>query len=177
MSKAFDLSCKKGYYPHFFNTDQHLNYVGPVPQPRSYGVDFMSKEERSLFLEWHETVKFNIFDNKQELVSYCIDDVNVLRMACCSIGSLFLKLVKMDPFRQAITISSICNRVFRKIFLKADTVGIIPRAGYRLGDKQSIEGLKWLAFIGRDNEIVHAGNGREVHLAGVPNLKVDGYCA
>jgi G:T-mismatch repair DNA endonuclease (very short patch repair protein) len=24
--------------------------------------------------------------------------------------------------------------------------------------------------------IIHAGNGREVHLAGVPNVKVDGYC-
>jgi hypothetical protein len=25
-------------------------------------------------------------------------------------------------------------------------------------------------------KIIHAGNGREVHLAGVPNVKVDGYC-
>ena len=35
----------------------------------------------------------------------------------------------MDPFRQAITISSICNKVFRKMFLKPDTVCIIPREG------------------------------------------------
>jgi hypothetical protein len=51
MSKAFDLRCRKGYYPHFFNTDQNLNYVGPVPEPRYYGVDFMSGEERVQFLE------------------------------------------------------------------------------------------------------------------------------
>jgi hypothetical protein len=62
------------------------------------------------------------------------------------------------------------------MFLKPDTVGIIPRAGYRMGDKQSIEGLKWLAYIGRDKNIIHAGSGREVYLAGVPNVKVDGYC-
>ena len=109
----------------------------------------MSKEERARFLEWYDTAKNNIFDNKKELLAYCLDDVNVLRMAYCSFRNLFLKLVKMDPFRQAITISSICNKVFRTYFLKADTVGIIPRAGYRLGDKQSIEGLKWLAYIGR----------------------------
>ena len=81
----------------------------------------------------------------------------------------------MDPFREAITISTICNKVFRTIFLKPDTVGIIPRGGYRLGERQSIEALQWLAYIGRRrNNVTHAGNGREVRLAGLPNLKVDG---
>jgi len=33
-------------------------------------------------------------------------------------------------------------------------------------------------YIGRTRDnIVHAGNGREVHLDVVPNVKVDGYCA
>jgi hypothetical protein len=82
MSKAFDLSCNKGYYPHFFNTNEHLNYVGPLPEPTYYGADFMSKEERARFLEWYVTAKDNIFDNKKELLAYCLDDVNVLRMAC-----------------------------------------------------------------------------------------------
>jgi hypothetical protein len=62
-----------------------------------------------------------------------MDDVNVLRQACCAFRHLFLKLVKMDPFREAITISSICSKVFRTTFLKPDTVGFIPRAGYRMG--------------------------------------------
>ena len=104
-----------------------------------------------------------------------MDDVNVLRQTCCAFRNLFLKLVKMDPFREDITISSICNKVFRTMFLKPDAVGIIPRAGYRTGDRQSIEGLQWLAYIGRTRKIIHAGNGREVHLAGVLNVKVDGY--
>jgi len=82
----------------------------------------------------------------------------------------------MDPFREVITISSICNKVFRTMFLKPDAVGIIPRAGYRMGDHLSIEGLQWLAYMGRTRKIIRAGNGREVHLAGVPNVKVDGYC-
>jgi len=56
-------------------------------------------------------------------------DINVLTQACCAFRNLFLKLVKMVPFRQAITISSICNKVFRTTFLKPDTVGVIPRGG------------------------------------------------
>ena len=42
----------------------------------------------------------------------------------------FLKLVKIDHIRQAIQISSICNKVLRTMFLKPDTVGIIPRGGF-----------------------------------------------
>jgi len=95
-----------------------------------------------------------------------MNDVNVLRQACCAFRNLFLKLVKMDPFREAITISSICNKVFRTMFLKPDAVGIISRAGYRMGDRQSIEGLQWLAHMGRTRKISHTGNGREMHLAG-----------
>ena len=47
------------------------------------------------------------FNNREELLAYCMDDVNVLRQACCAFWNLFLKLIKMDHFRQAITLSSI----------------------------------------------------------------------
>jgi len=39
----------------------------------------------------------------------------------------------MEQFKEEITILSICNKVFRTMFLKPDAVGIIPRAGYRMG--------------------------------------------
>jgi len=178
MNKSFDLTCLKGYYPHFFNTVNNLKYVGPYPEPKFYGADYMSGDERAQFLEWYEKQKDKIFFNKKVLLAYCMDDVNVLRLACCAFRILLLKLVKMDPFGEAITISSICNKVFRTMFLKPDTVGLIPRAGYRMGDRHSVEALQWLAYIGRTrNNITHSGNGREVHLAGVPNVKVDAYCA
>jgi hypothetical protein len=67
-----------------------------------------------------------------------MDDVNVLRQACSAFRNLFLKLVKIDPYRKAITISSICNKVFRIMFLKSDNVGIIPRAVCRMEHRQSI---------------------------------------
>ena len=158
---------QEGVPPHFFNIANNLDYVGSHPEPKFYGADFMSA--------WYEGVKVKIFNNREELLAYCMD-VNVLRQACCAFRNLFLKLVKMDPSRQAIAISSICNKVFRTMFQKPDSVGIIPRGGYRLGNRQSVEALQWLAYIGRTRNISHAGNGREVRLAGVPNVKVDGYC-
>ena len=74
----------------------------------------------------------------------------------------------MDPFREAITVSSICNKVLRTIFMKPDTVSIIQRGSYRMGDRQSSEVLQLLVYIGRTrNNVTHAGNGREAHLAGL----------
>ena len=47
-----------------------------------------------------------------------------------------------------------------------------------MGDRQSVEALQWLAYIGRaSNNITHAGNGGEVHLSRGPDVKADGYCA
>ena len=48
--------------------------------------------------------------------------------------------------------------VFRTMFLKPDTVGIIPREGYRFGDRQSIEAFQRLAYIGQTrDDVIHAG--------------------
>jgi len=133
----------------------------------------MSGDDRAQFSGCCAGVKDKIFNNREELLSYCMDDVNLLRLACRAYRNLFLKLVKIDPFRHAITISSIYNKVFRTMFLKPDSVGIIQRRGYRMGDRQSVEALQWLTYIGRTSgNIVHACNGREVHLPGVLNVKV-----
>ena len=61
MPKSFDLTCKKGYYPHFFNTAENLDYVGPYPEPNFYGADYMSSDERAQFLEWYVEQRDNFF--------------------------------------------------------------------------------------------------------------------
>ena len=46
-----------------------------------------------------------------------------------------------------------------------------------MGDRQSVQAVQWLAYIGRTNiNVTHAGNRRYVHLTGVPNVKVNWYC-
>jgi hypothetical protein len=137
----------------------------------------MSSEERAPFLAWYDEQKDQIFNNKEQLLAYRMADVIVLRTAACSFRNLFLKFVKIDPFRQAITISSICNKVLRTMFLEPDAIGLIPRGGYRMPDRQSIEAIQWLTYIGRTRHDPSCANGREVRLAGLPNLKVDGYSA
>ena len=95
MPKSFDLTCGTGYYPHFFNTAHNLDYVSHYHERKYYGADFMSSDERAQFLAWYEK-KGKIFHNKEALLAYCMDDINLLRQACCAFRNLFLKLVKWN---------------------------------------------------------------------------------
>ena len=42
LPEAFGLSASKSWYPHYFNTFENLNYVGPIPDMAYYGVDEIS---------------------------------------------------------------------------------------------------------------------------------------
>jgi hypothetical protein len=57
LSDAFGLSVTKSWYPHYFNTNSNLNYVGPIPDVSYYGVDEMGISERGEFITWYEGQK------------------------------------------------------------------------------------------------------------------------
>jgi len=75
---------QEGVLPHFYNTVNKLEYMVPYPETKFYGADYMSCDERAQFLKWYEKQKDKIFCYIQELLAYCMDDVNVLRQACCA---------------------------------------------------------------------------------------------
>ena len=53
LSSAFGLTASKGWYPHYCNTQENLDYVGSTPDTSYYGTDEMSAAERTEFLEWY----------------------------------------------------------------------------------------------------------------------------
>jgi hypothetical protein len=67
LPQAFGLSVTKSWYPHFFNTKENMDYVGPIPDISYYGADAMSESERRDFLEWYETQSLEIFNNRRVL--------------------------------------------------------------------------------------------------------------
>ena len=91
---------KKGYFPHFFNTTENQNYVGPIPDTKYYGADTMSKPAREAFLKWHvEKVKENyVFDFQKKFVEYCISDVDILRKGCIELRHQFLEIADIDLY-------------------------------------------------------------------------------
>ena len=110
----------------FFNTANNLDYVGSNSEPNFYGADFMSGDERTKFSSFFVGEKNKSFKNKKKLLTYCIDDVKVLRQAYCVFRNLFFKFFKMDYFRQAISISSISTKVLWTMIQRPDSVGTFP---------------------------------------------------
>ena len=82
LPEAFGLSASKSWYPHYFNTEENLNYVGPITDISYYGLDEMLEDERKEFLFWYVSQRSETFDNRNVLESYSQNDVTVLRQAC-----------------------------------------------------------------------------------------------
>lgn len=178
LPKAFGLTeLKKGYFPHLFNKLENEEYTGYLPPIKYYNPDNMMVPERKKFLEWYNqkvSLKTH-FNFKNELIEYCKSDTTILFESCKLFQTQMLKTTNVDPFTEATTIASACNKVFRRNFLKPNTIGIIPKRGYRLIDIQSNIALKWLIWEEkvRNITIQYAGNGKEAVLNA---CKVDGYC-
>ena len=49
----------------------------------------------------------------------------------------FMHIGHIDVFVEAITIASACQKVYRKMFLNPDTVGLIPKGGYTCNNRYS----------------------------------------
>ena len=82
LPETFGLSASKSWYHHYFNTEENLNFVGPIPDVSYYGVNEMSEEDRNEFLVWYENHKSEHFDNRYVLETYTQDVFTVLRQAC-----------------------------------------------------------------------------------------------
>ena len=176
---AFGLSVNKAWYPHHFNKKENLNYVGSIPDVEYFGADAMGESERREFVEWYNSQRDVVFDNKRVLEEYCQQDVTVLRRACQIFRRDFMEIGNVDVFLESLTIASACNKVLRKKFLKPETIGLIPTGGYSLNQKYSRKALMWLVYMERTDgcAIMHGRNGREYRLPELPNYSVDGYCA
>ena len=169
-SSVFDLTSSKSLYPHSFNTKENLNYVGPIPDDSYYGADKMSDVQRTDFLEWNESQMSVTFDNRRVLESYFQDDVIVLRQACQLFRREFLTVGNIE--------ASSCNKMLRKLFLKPDTIGLIPTDGYCSNVNYSKKALMWFVYREQADgrRIMHGRNGREYRLPELPRQSVDGFC-
>jgi len=89
-----------------------------------------------------------------------------------------MEIGNVDVFLESCTIVSASNKVFRKRFLKPETIGLIPRGGYSCNRNYSKKALMWLLHMEEDNcKILPARNGREYRLPELPHFSVDGFCA
>ena len=181
LPKTFGFKeIKKGYFPHFFNTPENQNYTGPYPSPEANGSQFMSNEEHKIFMQWYESQNNKIFNLNKEILDYCKSDVDILMKSCISFRELFIEITKtnpsdsgVDPFMQCITLPAACHYVFRRNFMKPQTIGLIPLNGYA-NESTSYKAIIWMKYISKTKNISirHARNSTVKQIL---NFKVDGW--
>ncbi len=103
-----------------------MNYIGDWPDAYFYDPANMKPAMRDEFYKWHRQQQGKQFDYREELLSYCESDVDILRGACMAYRDMTMKEQGVDPFPVSLTIASACNYIFRRNYLKENTIGIIP---------------------------------------------------
>jgi hypothetical protein len=102
-----------------------MNYLGPAPEVSYYNVAQMREFDRKEFLLRYETTTKNeVFDKRRVLQRYCQSDVTVLREAFRTFRRHFLQIGNVEVIFGSMTISSACNKAFRKKFLEPERTGI-----------------------------------------------------
>ena len=113
-----------------------------LPDAKYYDPDGMKPEAREAFYKWYDTQREKVFNMEEELLKYCRSDVDILRRCCLNFAQTVKGLCKINPFEDCI-IASLCNLIFRTMFLKKETIAIIPHVGYRKKANQSAVAYRW----------------------------------
>ena len=162
---------KKGFFPHSFNTLEHQEYVGPIPDLHYFDPDGMSPAKKEELKTWHaeqvlEQEQSGLqYDFQKELEEYCRSDVDILQSGCEKFTEEFEKEAGFNPFAECYTIASACNRYWRKKHLPPDTIAVEPPQGWRRARiNQSLVALQWLEYqatLPNVTRIQHVRNGGE----------------
>ncbi len=120
LTKDFQVETLKGFFPHLFNNGTNDNYIGPIPDKKYFdhrfsfrhkelskrceeGGDRECTREKSCdyheFLDWYTSWNGREDWNfKQQLESYCIDDVKGLAQVCYKYHRTAMDQFKLSPW-------------------------------------------------------------------------------
>jgi len=103
---------KKGYFPHLFNTVENYGYVGPLPDKKYFDLSFSARSQKDLdeFHEWYDSFEGD-WNFMEELKSYCINDVLVLKEIVKGYHDIAVSTFGMSPWFNA-TAPSYVHEVF-----------------------------------------------------------------
>ncbi|CAH3194637.1 unnamed protein product [Porites evermanni] len=185
---TFNLTeLKKGFFPHLFNTPDHQQYVGRIPDLEFYDPEGMMAKKKDELTRWHaDQVRRNVtFHFQQEMIEYCKSDVALLKAGCEAFQQQFERQAGFNPMAKCITIASACNLYWRKHHLTPDTIAVEPLGGWRGAQvNQSLKALQRLYYqehlLPKEgacaDRIRHVRNGGEQSVRTIANSYfVDGY--
>ena len=143
----------------------------------------MSNDKKEKFDCWYNEEKNKIFILKNEIEKYCWSDVQLLTKGVLAFRKIWLNISEIDkessfqpgfdPFTLTITLASLCAKLFRRNFLKEDTIAVIDE----FSNPKDMSSKKCEFYIEYESRkrginIRSARNGGEIHIG---KYKVDGF--
>jgi hypothetical protein len=164
------------FFPYLFckesNKNKKMDTLAPIDD---YLPGCMKIEKYNTFQKWYKENYQTPFCLKDALTEYCENDTLILLKAIIAMRRILLHITEgYDPLPESRSIASLALAVYKKCFLKSNTIAIIPNGGYEKWDKSSDKALKLMNWISKKRNVMvqHAGNGREFKIG---PFKVDGF--
>ena len=166
LPKMFGIhNMAKTFFPHLLPFSEYEHYTGPYVDTKYYDVDQMNADKRAECILWVEQQQNDgaVFNYKNDMITYCENDVEVLRACCEKFRELFRKKGHTDPFIECMTLSQSASFVYRKLHMPKDSIAIIPPWGYSAARAYSNKGIVWIEYMGelKGSPVKHARNGGE----------------
>jgi len=160
-----------GFFPHKFNTPDNQTYIGPIPNKDFFDYNKMPEPKKIEFDVWYSTKEMEgVYNLSEECDKYCLNDVLVLRECLKIKRRAFMDSFGIDCFDLVTAPSAVCLG-FQYKYLKSNTIGIVPAAGYGSSHNQSAKALEYIAQLevdeGRTYQTCRSAAG-EAYCGGLP---------
>ena len=141
---------KKGYFPHWANTDKYWDYIGPYLDMSYYKPELMSEDGRTHFMFWYndKVQRGEEFNFQKEMELYCRSDVDILRRSCGEFRRVFIEHGGICPFLEAITIADAYNKVWRGKYLPENQIAIISSKDSSRR-RFSMKAIRWVQSLAK----------------------------
>ena len=121
----------------------------------------MNPKGKEAFTTWYASKKESnyMFNFQQEILAYCLSDIDILRRCCLDFRDLFYNVTDINAFT-TLTITLACHLVYCTNYLPKDRL-----PSFRPWDitkkRQSLFAHKWLSYTAKKHKIYiqHARDG------------------
>lgn len=106
MPQAFGVPAQKGMFPFLFAEKANFAYEGIIPEERYFMPENMQPSEYDDFHEWHaqEIASKRLWKFFPELLRYCENDCQILRLACQQFSSNMVALTGFNLLVESVSL-------------------------------------------------------------------------
>ena len=164
---------QKGDWPYLFAKYSRVGRVfKKYPKLKYYSLQGKSSDEKQKFLQWYKDNKHRPFDFNAQILEYCKIDTKILMECIIKFRKDFMAITAdadkcpqgICPYTGAISLAGAASITYRCLFLRPETIALLPPKGYESSMRHSTAAIQWLEYLNYINRfeppIQHARNGR-----------------